>query len=154
MKILIFWDIFWRIWRKALEKELEGLKEKYSPDFIVASVDNITSWRWAVEKHILEMERLGIDIATWWDHILDNEKYIEDYLEKEDGILIRPANFYKSAHYKIPWKWYKIVEKNWKRLLVIQLMWEVFMKYNMYNPFLKIEKIQDKFKDKKINLIS
>ncbi len=153
MKILIFWDICWRVWRQALEKEIEGLKRKYNPDFIVASVDNITSGRWAIEKHILEMEKLWIDVATWWDHIFDNEKFIEDYLEKDNWILIRPINFYESEHYRIPWRGYKIVEKNWKKLLVIQLMWEVFMKYNVHNPFIKIEEILNQFKEEKIDAI-
>ncbi len=153
MKILIFWDIFWRIWRRALEKEISGLKSKYNPDFIIANVDNITSGRWPVEKHILEIEKLGIDVLTWWDHIFDHEKHIIDYLDREEGILIRPANFYESEHYKIPWKGYKIVEKSWKKLLVIHLMWEVFMRYNVYNPFLKAEEILKKLSDEKFDAI-
>lgn len=141
MKILIFWDIYWRIWRKALSKELPNLKLKYKPDFIIVNADNVTSWRWPIEKHILEIEELWIDIITWWDHIFDNEDKIVDYINREDSILLRPANFYDSTYYKTPWKGYKIVEKQGKRLLVIHLIGEVFMKYSVSNPFLKLDEI-------------
>ncbi len=141
MKLIIFWDIYWRIWRKALKKELTNLKNKYNPDFIIANSDNITSWRGIIEKLIPELKCLGIDILTWWDHVFDNDKYIKDYIDKKDSILLRPANFYDTNLYKIPWVWYKIFKKNSKRLLVIHLLWEIFMRYNVYNPFLKAREI-------------
>ncbi len=141
MKILIFWDIYGRIWRAAIKKELPLLKEKYSPDFIVANVDNVTSWKGPIEKHILELESLWIDVMAWWDHIFDNIDRVEDYLDSESSKLIRPANFYESKKHKLPWKWYKIVEKKWKKLLVIHLLWQVFIHHKVINPFVKIEEI-------------
>jgi metallophosphoesterase (TIGR00282 family) len=146
MKILIFWDIYGRVWRAALKKELPKLKEIHNPDFIVVNIENITSWRWPIEKHVHEIETLWVDIMTWWDHIFDNIDKIKDYLDKVDSKLIRPANFYESEKYKFPWKWYKIVEKNWKKLLVIHVLWEVFINYKVSNPFLKVEAILDETK--------
>lgn len=143
MKILVLWDVYWRIWRSALKKELSGLKEKYKPDFVVVNVDNVTSWRWAIEKHIYELEELWIDVFTWWDHVFDNIDRISDYLDSNESKLIRPANFYESKDYKLPWKWYRIFEKAWKKLLVIHLLWEVFMNKNVENPFIKIDEIID-----------
>ena len=93
MKVLIFWDVYWRIWRAALKKEFLGLKEKYNPDFIVANIENCTSWRWPIEKHALDLESLWIDVMTGWDHVFDNLNRINDYLTKDDSKLIRPANF-------------------------------------------------------------
>ena len=148
MKVLIFWDIYWKIWRKALKKELPDLKKKYNPDFIIASADNISSGRWPTEKQILKMKDLWIDLLTWWDHIFDYENDISNYLEKEDSVLLRPANFFESDFYKIPWKWYKVLSKWWKKLLVIHLMWEVFMRYTMYNAFLKVDEIIKSFEKK------
>lgn len=147
MKILIFWDLYWRVWRKALKKELPGLKDKFNPDFVVVNVENVTSWRWPIEKHVLEIEALWVDVMTWWDHIFDNEAKIKDYIEKKDSKLIRPANFYETIDYPVFWKGYKIVEKWWKKLLVIHLIWEVFMRYCVVNPFLKVEEILKEFQD-------
>jgi len=153
MKILIFWDIFWRIWRKAFKKELPALKRKYNPDFIVVNVENISSGRWPIEKLVLEMKDLWVDVMTGGDHIYDNEKNITPYLEKENSRLIRPANFYESSFHKLTWKWYKIVERDWKKLLVIHLIGEVFMRYNVDNPFLKIDSILKEFLGEKFDAI-
>ncbi len=139
MRILVFWDVYWRIWRKALAKELPILKNKYNPDFVIVNIENATWGRGPIEDHAIELEKIWIDVMTSWDHIFDNESKIKDYLDKTDSKLIRPINFYESSEYKISWKWYKIVQKDWKKLLVINLMSETFMKFNVYNPFLKIE---------------
>lgn len=141
MKILIFWDIYWRIWRNAFLKELPKLREEYNPDFVVVNVDNISSWRGPIEKHVKELEYAWVDIMTSWDHIFDNLDKISDYLDKSNSKLIRPANYFESSHFYIPWKWYKIVEKNWKKLLVIHLLSGSWMRDSVYNPFLRLEEI-------------
>ncbi len=151
MKLLIFGDIYWRIWRKALKKELPILKEKYNPDFIIVNVDNASSGRWIIEKHALELENLWIDLMTSWDHIFDNFEKIKDYLKKEDSKLIRPANFYNDK--VLEGIWYKILEKNWYNLLVIHLLDEVFINHKVYNPFLKAKEIIDKFQNKSLDWI-
>ena len=153
MKILIFWDIVWRIWRKSLAKEIWDLKDKFNPDFIIANGENLASGRWPTEKLILEMWALGIDLFTWWNHSFDNEKKIIEYMDKEESILIRPANHLESRFYKIPWKGYKIIEKNWKNLLVINLMSEVFMRDQMDNVFIKLDDIIEKIKWEKLDWI-
>jgi len=139
MKILIFWDIFWRIWRSALKKELPKLKEKYNPDFIIANVDNASSGRWIIEKHALELEKMWIDVMTWGDHIFDNFDKIKNYLDKPDSKLIRCANFYNDEN--LEWKGYKIIENNWKKLLIIHIIDEIFMNHKVDNPFKVVEKI-------------
>ena len=139
MKILIFWDVYWRVWRKALAKELPILKKKYNSDFVIVNIENATSWRWPIEEHAIELERLWIDVMTSGDHIFDNEEKIKDYLDRVDSKLIRPLNFYESDEYNIPWKWYKIIKKDWKKILVINLLSETFMRFDVFNPFLKIQ---------------
>ena len=137
MKILAFGDIYGRVWRKALKKELPGLQEKYNPDFVLVNVDNISSWRWAVDHHVEELNAIWVDIMTGWDHIYDNFSHIKDYLQSPDTNLLVPANTYETD----TGIWYKVFEKNGKRLLVIHLMWNVFMRDNLYNPFLKADEI-------------
>lgn len=148
MKILVFWDVYGRIWRKALAKEIESLKRNYKPDFIICNIENCSSGRWPIEKHILELQELWIDICTGGDHIFDNVKSIKKILNDPDTTILRPANFYEQDHYNIPWIWYKIVEKWWKKLLVMHLMWQVFMNHHLYSPFLKCEEILSELKEK------
>lgn len=151
MKILIFWDLYGRVWRKALEKELPILKQKYKPDFTISNIENCTSARWPIEKHAVAIENMWVDLMTSWDHIFDNEKKIIEFLDRPGSNLIRPANFYESSHYPTPWKGYKILEKNWKRLLVINVMSEVLMRFNLYNPFLKVDEILEELKWEKLD---
>jgi metallophosphoesterase (TIGR00282 family) len=151
MKLLIFWDVYGRVWRAWLKKELPGLIEKYKPDFVVANVDNISSWRWAIEKHVLELASYWVDIMTSWDHIFDNYIKIKDYLAKSDSKLVRIANFYDDK--SLEWTWYKIFEKNGKKLLIIHLQWEIFMAHRVFNPFIKAKEILEIYKNENIDAI-
>lgn len=153
MKLLIFGDIVGRVWRLAIKENLNKLKAKYSPDFVIANWENLTSWRWPIEKHILEMKEVWIDFFTGWNHSFDNEKNIVDYMQREDTCLIRPANFYESKYYKVPWKGYKIIEKEWKKLLVINIMSWSLMRDDMYNPFLKMDDILEESSNEKSDWI-
>lgn len=146
MKVLIFWDIYGRIGRNAFKKHFSELKQKYSPDFIIVNPENISSGRGPIEKHIRELDALwGIDVYTSGNHIFDNMDDILKYLETPNSKLIRPANFYESKHVYTPGKGYKILEKNGKKLLVINLMSSIFMRDEMYNPFLKIDEMLQDF---------
>ncbi len=153
MKILIFWDIFWRIWRNAFLKELPNLKQKYSPDFVLVNVDNISSWRWPIEKHLLELEKAWVDLMTSGDHIFDNMEKVKDYLEKNDSKLIRAANYYETKDFSVFWKWYKILEKNWKKILVIHLQSSSWMRDMLYNPFIRLQEILESFKSEEFDWI-
>lgn len=63
---------------------------------------------------------------------------------------MRCANFYDE---NLVWVWDKIFEKNWKKLLVIHLQWEVFMKLFVNNPFREIQKILKKYENEKLDWI-
>lgn len=147
MRILAFWDIYGRIWRKSLKKNLKGLKELYNPDLTLANVDNISSGRGAVEEHVLEVLGYGVDYLFSWDHIIDNPTHINEYLAKDTAKLIRPANFYSY-----PGVWYKIIEVKWKKVLLVHLMWQVFMNHDVYNPFLKLKDILNEVGEKNIDV--
>lgn len=141
MKLLVFWDVYGRVGRKVFSENISRLKEKYNPDFTIANWENLTSGRGPIEKHILEMKAWWVDLLTSWNHIWDNESRLNWYMDREDSILIRPANYYESDFFRVPGLGYKIIEKNWLKLLVINLMSWVFMKDDMYNPFLKVDEI-------------
>lgn len=123
------------------------MKKEYNPDFTVVNIENITSGRGPASIHAQFIDDLWADIMTWWDHSFDNMPDIKKYFDKDDCKLIRPANFIFSKKYPLPGVWYKIITKNSKRLLVIQLLGEVFMNHRVDNPFLKIEDILSKIPD-------
>lgn len=141
MKILIFWDVYGRLWREALKKELPVLREKYKSDFVIANIENATGGKWPISEHARELSSTWIDVMTGGDHIFDNAPNIYDYFRTPWCNLIRPANFYESMHTSVQGKGYIIVQKWDMKLLVIQIIGEVFMNHKVYNPFLCIEKI-------------
>lgn len=141
MKVLVFGDIYGRVGREALTRELGTLKKKYQADFVIANIENATAGRGPVSEHAQDIEKLWVDVMTWGDHIFDNVPNINTYLNKKDSILIRPANFYESDKFSLKWKGYILIEKQGKRLLVIQVLGEVFMSHNVSNPFLKVSEI-------------
>ena len=148
MKVLIFGDLFGKIWRNALIKEIDSLREEYKPDFVVVNWENMTSGRWPIEKHMKLLHDIWVDLFTSWDHIFDNEKNLFPYLERDDCKIIRPANYYESEYYDIPGDWYRIISNNNKHLLVINLLSETFTRDHVYNPFLKADAILKKIHKK------
>ena len=122
-------------------KEIDALKEEYKPDFVIVNPENISSWRGPINKHMEMIHDIWIDVFTSGDHFLDNEKLLTPYLERDDCKLIRPANYYESKYFTIPWKGYIIVEKAWKTLVVINVLSETFSRDHVYNPFLKVDEI-------------
>ena len=141
MKILIFWDVYGRIGREALKKELPNLRQKYKSNFVIVNIENATGGKWPVSEHARELSALGIDVMTGGDHIFDNAPNIYEYFQSPSCNLIRPANFYENNHISVQGKWYMIIQKWDLKLLVVQLLWEVFMNHKVYNPFLCVEKI-------------
>lgn len=141
IKLLIFWDIFWRNWRRLMKKYVQELKKQYSPDFMIANSENMTSGKAWVVKHILELKDMGFDCLTWWNHSFTNLKDNKDYINSSESIQIRPANYFEHPDYKVPWKWYKIIEKDSKKILIINIIWNSFMGWHVYNPFMKMDEI-------------
>lgn len=137
MKVLIFWDIYGRLGRKALKNELPRLQAKYNPDLVIANIENITSGKWPTKEHARFVSSLWVDMMTSGDHIFDQDESITEYLRESNSNLIRPANFYGDS--ELPGLWYMILEKSWVRVLLIQLLGEVFMNHKVQNPFLYIE---------------
>lgn len=153
MKLLVFWDIFGRIWRQALAENLDELKAKYSPDFVIANGENMTAGKWPILKHIKELREIWIDLFTGGNHTLTNLKDIGDYLDGHDSRMIRPANYYETDEFKLPGKGYRTLEKDGKKILVINLLSGVFMADSVYNPFLKVDEILKEFEWEKLDWI-
>ncbi|MDD2516262.1 MAG: TIGR00282 family metallophosphoesterase [Candidatus Gracilibacteria bacterium] len=147
IKFLIFGDIFGRNGRRLLNKFLPGLKEKYDPDFIVGNSENLSSGKGPTLKHIKELEEIGFDCLTGGDHIFTNIKDIHNYLNNKNGIQIRPLNYFESKHFTAPGKGYKILEKNGKKILIVNLI-SGNLKDLVDNPFLRVEKLLEELKEK------
>lgn len=153
MKVLIFGDIYWKTGRLALAKEINSLKSKYNPDFIVANGENMTHGSWPNSNHLAFMKELWVDVVTWWNHTLNRKADILEELWGEAPYALRPDNYYETNEYKLPWKWHAVYVKNWKKVLVINLLSSVFLKIDVINPFLRLEEILAQYNKDELDAI-
>lgn len=133
MRILFFGDIFGRPGRDALARVLPDMKEKYHPDIIICNGENLAHGAGATERVVNEVFSTGVDIITSGNHIFDRPN-IADFMAR-DKRLIRPLNFEADS----PGEGFSIIEKNGLKVMVLNLMGQVYMKHSYRNPFLIME---------------
>lgn len=139
--------------RELVARHLPKLREDFSPDFVIANSENITSGKGPVPEHVAFMKDLGFDCLTGGNHVFSHVKDLAEELANPDSIQIRPANYYEVPGYPIPGKGTRVIEKNGKRVLVINLMSSTFLKDDVYNPFLKADEILASFANEKFDAV-
>ena len=144
MKLLVIGDIFGKLGRRMVQEHLPALREQYEPDFIIANSENICHGKGPQMKHITFLQDLGCDVLTGGNHSFINSDDISDYMDQDDAIQIRAANYFESMYApRMPGKGFKLVEKDGKKLLVISLLSNTFMRDSLYNPFIRVQEIID-----------
>ncbi|MGB7297423.1 MAG: TIGR00282 family metallophosphoesterase [Candidatus Aminicenantales bacterium] len=89
-KILFIGDIIGQPGRRALRKYLPRIREKHSPDVVVANAENAAGGVGITED--VGAELLGlVDVLTSGNHIWDKKEALP-YLDREPRLL-RPANY-------------------------------------------------------------
>ena len=136
MKILFLGDIMGRAGRNAIISNLSVIREELALDFVIINAENATGGRGLSAKHAQEMLDAGADCITLGDHAFDQSEMIQ-YIENESRI-VRPINFAKDA----PGKGYRVFEvSRGRKILVVQVLGQVFMKRAYEDPFGKIDAI-------------
>lgn len=90
MKILFIGDIVGKGGRKAVNRLVPMLRERYACDFVIANGENMAGGGGMTQKCIAHMAPSGIDVFTGGDHMWDQRSF-----EAEIGTLanvLRPAN--------------------------------------------------------------
>lgn len=143
MKILFIGDIYGRPGRDIVRKILPEILAEHSPDLVLANAENLTHGNGFSAKHIEEMRECGIDAFTTGNHVWDNKDGV-NALNDPDFPVIRPANFTDSA---LPGRGYMICETaSGLKVLVINLLGEIFMKMAVKSPFLVVDEILNELK--------
>jgi hypothetical protein len=136
VRILFFGDIVGRSGRKAIVENLSSLKTQHKIDFVIANCDNASGGFGINRNTYQELIDCGIDVLTGGDHIWD-QREITSFINDVKRIL-RPLNFPKSA----PGIGARIfLDSLNRKVLVIHLLGQVFMKYNLSCPFEAVENI-------------
>lgn len=135
MKILFLGDVMGRAGRQAIAERLPTLRKDWKLDFVVVNGENATNGAGLSEDHAKLIFEAGADVVTLGDHAFDQKEMLS-YCERETRI-IRPLNFAKDA----PGRGVRVFEDHrGRRVLVAQILGNVFMKRAFEDPFGYIER--------------
>jgi len=121
MRILFIGDIVGKPGRDALRGCLPGVREDFSPDIVIANIENAASGFGLTQSVAKEILDAGVDVMTSGNHLWDR-RGSEDYIEGEEK-LVRPANYPDGT----PGRRYHLCEVGGVRLGVLNLQGRVFM---------------------------
>ncbi|MEM9434872.1 MAG: TIGR00282 family metallophosphoesterase [Pseudomonadota bacterium] len=136
MKILFLGDVVGRSGRAALQANLAALRADWSLDFVVVNAENATGGIGVSAQHAKDLLAAGADCLTLGDHAFDQKDMLQ-FIEQEPRIL-RPLNYAKAA----PGQGARIFNvPGGRKLLVAQVLGQVFMKRAFDDPFGQIEQV-------------
>lgn len=116
-------------------------REKFSPDVVIANVENIAHGKGIGMKQIQELKDAGVDIFTGGNHSLEGKDFAK-VLDNETLPITRPANMPEGT----PGRGAILYDlKNGMKLLVINLIGQVFMNRDYDSPFHTVDKILEKY---------
>ncbi len=125
-----------RAGRSAIKDKLPGLRKDWRLDFIVVNGENATSGMGLNAAHARGLLEAGVDCLTLGDHAFDQKDMLQ-FIESEPRI-IRPINFAKGA----PGKGFRLFNApGGRKVLVAQVLGNVFMKRAFDDPFSAIEPV-------------
>jgi metallophosphoesterase (TIGR00282 family) len=136
MRILFLGDVVGRAGRAAIVERLKDLRAAWRLDFIVVNGENATNGAGLSAAHAKSFLDAGADCVTLGDHAFDQREMLT-FIEQEPRI-IRPLNFAKNA----PGKGARLFEAGrGRKILVTQVLGQVFMKRPFDDPFSAIETV-------------
>ena len=137
MKILALGDLVGESGLEKLKKDLANLQEAERIDFTIVNAENVASGSGITTKIFNELNKLDIDVITMGDHTW-GKKDIFSFLDNPK--IIRPANYSVG----VPGHGYTVIEKNAKKVAVINMIGRTFISSLSENPFLCIDRIINK----------
>lgn len=129
-------DVMGRSGRSAVTQRLAGLRADWGLDFVVVNGENATSGMGLSGDHARALFEAGADCVTLGDHAFD-QKDMASFIEGEPRVL-RPINFSKVA----PGRGFRVfTATQGRKVLVAQVLGQVFMKRPFDDPFSAIEQV-------------
>lgn len=140
MRLGYFGDVVGKSGRRAVRDHLPGLKADLRLDFVVVNAENAAGGFGITEAIANEMFSAGADCLTLGDHAWDQREAMT-YIEREPRLL-RPINYPSEAG--APGKGRNLfVLPDGRRVGVVLIQGNVFMKQSLANPFAAATKALD-----------
>ena len=121
MRFVFIGDIVGSPGRDGLARLMPELRERYSPDLVIANGENSAGGLGITEKTAGQIFDAGVDVITTGNHVYRHREVYE-YLDRADRV-IRPANYRNSN----PGRGHTIVEAAGRRVCVINLIGTVYL---------------------------
>jgi len=136
MKLLVFGDVVGKVGRHGVRKILTKFRAEYQPDFVLANAENLAHGTGITPKTIAELTEAGVDFFTSGNHVWDKQSG-EELLQAPNPLVLRPYNYGPAKSGK------GVAERTagGKKLLIINLQAQVFMKDEVSNPFHALDEI-------------
>ena len=139
MRLLFLGDVVGRAGRDAVAARLPALRAAWALDFVVVNGENATHGAGLSAAHARAIFAAGADAITLGDHAFDQKDMLAG-VETEARIL-RPLNFARAA----PGRGARVFEApGGRRILVAQVLGQVFMKRPFDDPFSAIDGVLTK----------
>ena len=137
MRILFLGDVMGRAGRQAISLALPQLRRAWRLDFITVNGENATGGMGLSPEHAQVLFEAGADCVTLGDHAFD-QRSMRSYASSEPRI-IRPLNIAKSG---APGAGARVFDlPDGRRVLVAQVLGQIFMKQPYSDPFSAIEPV-------------
>lgn len=136
MRCLFLGDVVGRSGRKAITDNLPRLRQDWRLDFVVVNGENATNGMGLNGGHAKALFDAGADCVTLGDHAFDQKDMLQAI--EQDNRIIRPINFAKGA----PGRGFRLFDaKSGRKVLVAQILGQVFMKRAFDDPFSAMEQV-------------
>lgn len=136
MKVLYFGDVVGRVGRVGVRKVLPQIVAEHQPDLIIANAENLAHGTGITPKTVQELVEAGVQVFTSGNHVWD-KPIGEEILQDRQPVVIRPYNYGKRKS----GVGYKEMTIAGKKILVINLQGQIWMKDEVDNPFKALDEI-------------
>jgi 2',3'-cyclic-nucleotide 2'-phosphodiesterase len=149
LRILYLGDIMGRPGRAVVSEHVPRLREKYSPDLVIAQAENVSHGKGISPAHMQELTKCGIDFFTGGNHTVERPA-IKALLADPNAPVLAPLN---QAGVEPEWGAKHIATKKGD-VLVVSLLGSVFpTPFPMQNPLTAIDALLDGLNTKDIAAI-
>ncbi|NDF11474.1 MAG: TIGR00282 family metallophosphoesterase [Proteobacteria bacterium] len=141
MRVLFCGDVVGKSGRRAIDQHLPFLKKKLKIDLAIVNGENAASGFGFTHAICEGFLKAGANVITGGDHVFDKSE-IFSFIGNYPSFL-RPANFPE----KTPGKGFSVFETpTGAKVLVIHVLGQVFMKYQLDSPFSTVDAILKNYK--------
>jgi metallophosphoesterase (TIGR00282 family) len=138
MRLLFLGDVVARAGREAVRARLPGLISDFKLDFVIVNGENAAGGFGISESIYFEFLEGGANVVTTGNHVWA-QKHALAFCERHEGFL-RPANYPAGT----PGRGFGVyTARNGARVMVANIMGQVFMQPSLENPFVCADMILD-----------